>query len=65
MIRVHSVPTMNGQTHTNRDSLLKVRVRKDTKERIKTAAEKLDIAQSALVRMALAEFISNHRLNAA
>jgi hypothetical protein len=44
----------------NRDSLLKVRVRPDTKERVIKASRDLDIDQSTLVRRAVNEFIAAH-----
>lgn len=44
----------------NRDALLKVRVRKDTKERIEQAADCLDLDKSALVREALREYLERH-----
>jgi antitoxin component of RelBE/YafQ-DinJ toxin-antitoxin module len=50
---------------SNRDSLLKVRVKTTTKAKVISAAEQLDLDQSTLVRVALQEYISRHCPNAA
>lgn len=44
----------------NKDALLKVRVRKDTKDRIEKAANVLELDQSSLVRLALREYLERH-----
>lgn len=48
-----------------RDSLLKVRVRHETKDRVIRASQVLDLDQSSLVRLALNEYISRHCPHAA
>jgi antitoxin component of RelBE/YafQ-DinJ toxin-antitoxin module len=46
--------------HRNREALLKVRVREDTKRSVIAAARALDLDQSSLVRLAVQEFIARH-----
>ena len=53
------------QSKTTRESLLKVRVRTETKQRVKAAASILDLDQSTLVRLALNEYIALHCPHAA
>jgi len=49
----------------NRESLLKVRVKAETKDRVIRASQVLDIDQSSLIRLALAEYITRHCPHAA
>ncbi len=49
------------ENKSNRESLLKVRVRESTKRRIIHAAEFLDLDQSTLVRLALQDYLSRNR----
>lgn len=49
-----------GTMKTNRDALLRVRVRQDTKNRIEKAADVLELDQSSLIRLALREYIERH-----
>lgn len=51
---------MKTEPRKNRDSLLKVRVRTETKERVLDAARLLDLDQSTIVRLAVQEFLSRH-----
>jgi hypothetical protein len=51
--------------HQNRESLLKVRVRTETKSRVIEAARLLDLDQSTLVRLAVQEYLSRHLPHAA
>lgn len=53
------------QQKPNRESLLKVRVRTETKQRVMAAANILDLDQSTLVRLALNEYIAHHCPHAA
>lgn len=48
-----------------RGSLLKVRVRNETKERVIEAARLLDLDQSTLIRLALQDFLSRNLPHAA
>lgn len=50
---------------TNREALLKVRVREETKRKVITVAQALDLDQSSLIRLALQDFILRHYPNAA
>lgn len=56
---------MNKTLRQTRDSLLKVRVRNETKARVLAAAKILDLDQSTLVRLALQDYLSRHLPNAA
>lgn len=52
--------TIAPRKRSKRESLLKVRVRAEMKEKVVTAAEALDLDQSALVRAAVLEYIHRH-----
>jgi predicted transcriptional regulator len=49
----------------NRESLLKVRVRPDTKRRVIDAARILDLDQSTLVRLAVQDYLARNCPHAA
>lgn len=57
---------MNGHTlRNNRDCLLKVRVREETKKRVIIAARVLDLDQSELVRLAVQDYLARNCPHAA
>lgn len=58
-------PMSTPSSKTNREALLKVRVREETKRKVITVAQALDLDQSSLIRLALQDFILRHYPNAA
>ena len=51
---------LNVSHRENRESLLKVRVRQSMKDRVIQAAQRLDLDQSTLVRLAVEDYLERH-----